>query len=52
MFYRKSEGINEGTYIRIGRSTVKATPQIIEELKWQSHNIDFEKMPVYRSKSK
>lgn len=46
-YYRKSEGPHQGTYIRIGRSTVKATPEIIEELKWQSHNIDFEKLPVY-----
>lgn len=48
-YFRKSEGLNHGTYIRIGRSTVKATPEIIEELKWQSHNIDFEKLPVYRA---
>jgi len=48
-YFRKSEGIQNGTYIRIGRSTVKATAEIIEELKWQSHNIDFEKLPVYRA---
>lgn len=48
-YYRKSEGLNRGTYIRIGRSTVKATPEIIDELKWHSHNIDFEKMPIYRA---
>ena len=48
-YYRKSEGPDQGTYVRIGRSTVKATPEIIEELKWQSHNIDFEKLPVYRA---
>ena len=48
-YYRKSEGINRGTYIRIGRSTVKATPDIIEELKWQSHNVEFEKLPVYKA---
>lgn len=49
-YFRKSEGVNLGTYIRIGRSTVKATPEIIEELKWQSHRIDFEKLPIYRTK--
>lgn len=49
-YYRKSEGLNRGTYIRIGRSTVKATPEIIEELKWQSQNIDFERLPVYQAK--
>ncbi len=49
-YYRKAEGVNRGTYIRIGCSTVKATPEIIEELRWQSHNIDFEKLPIYRAK--
>lgn len=48
-YYRKAEGLNKGTYIRIGRSTVRATPEIIEELKWQSHNIDFEKLPIYQA---
>lgn len=48
-YFRKSEGMNRGTYMRIGRSTVKATPEIIKELQWQSHNIDFEKLPVYRA---
>ena len=48
-YFRKSEGIEKGTYIRIGRSTVHATPAMIEELKWQSHRIDFEKLPVYNA---
>jgi ATP-dependent DNA helicase RecG len=48
-YFRKSEGMEKGTYIRIGRSTVHATPDIIEELKWQSHRIDFEKLPIYNA---
>ncbi len=48
-YFRKSEGIEKGTYIRVGRSTVHATPSMIEELKWQSHRIDFEKLPVYNA---
>lgn len=48
-YFRKSEGIEKGTYIRIGRSTVHATSSMIEELKWQSHRIDFEKLPVYNA---
>lgn len=48
-YFRKSEGKENGTYIRIGRSTVHATPAIIEELQWQSHRIDFEKLPVYNA---
>ncbi len=47
-YFRRSEGIEKGTYIRVGRSTVHATPAMIEELKWQSHRIDFEKLPVYQ----
>ncbi|MGB7128544.1 MAG: RNA-binding domain-containing protein [Candidatus Rhabdochlamydia sp.] len=48
-YFRKSEGIEKGTYVRVGRSTVHATPAMIEELKWQSHRIDFEKLPVYNA---
>ncbi|MBA2728662.1 MAG: putative DNA binding domain-containing protein [Parachlamydiaceae bacterium] len=48
-YFRKSEGIEKGTYIRVGRSTVRANPAMIEELKWQSHRIDFEKLPVYNA---
>ncbi len=48
-YFRKSEGIEKGTYIRIGRSTVRATQPMIEELKWQSQRIDFEKLPIYNA---
>lgn len=48
-YFRKSEGMEKGTYIRVGRSTVHATPAMIDELKWQSHRIDFEKLPVYNA---
>ena len=30
-YYRKSEGLDKGTYIRLGRSTLRATSDIIEE---------------------
>ena len=48
-YFRKSEGLEKGVYIRIGRSTVRATNAMIDELRWQSHRIDFEKIPVYNS---
>ena len=48
-YYRKSEGIKKGTYIRLGRNTVMATQEIIEELRWQSMGIDFESIPVYKA---
>jgi ATP-dependent DNA helicase RecG len=49
-YYRKSEGLDKGTYVRLGRSTVKATADMIEELKWQSRGRSFDKMPVYHGK--
>jgi ATP-dependent DNA helicase RecG len=48
-YYQKSLGLSEGTYIRLGRSTVKADADIIEELKWQSRGISYDQLPVYHS---
>lgn len=48
-YFRKSEGLDKGTYLRMGRSTVRATPDMIEELRWQSHGIDFETLPNYKA---
>lgn len=47
-YYIKSEGIEKGTYIRLGRSTMRATPEIIDELRWQSRGLSYDEMPVYR----
>jgi ATP-dependent DNA helicase RecG len=49
-YYRTSEGLEKGTYIRIGRSTIRATADMIEELKWQSRGLSFDAMPVYQAK--
>lgn len=49
-YFRKSEGIEKGTYIRLGRSTVKATTEMIEDLKWHSRGRSYDMMPVYQSK--
>ncbi len=48
-YFKKSEGMEKGTYIRIGKSTVLATLGMIEELKWQTQRIDFEKFAVYNA---
>ena len=48
-YFRKSEGLNNGTYIRLGRTTLKATQEIIEELRWKSLGLDYEKMPNYQT---
>ncbi|MGE0199161.1 MAG: RNA-binding domain-containing protein [Pseudobdellovibrionaceae bacterium] len=49
-YFRKSEGLDKGTYIRLGRSTVRATADMVEELKWQSRGRSFDMMPVYHGK--
>jgi ATP-dependent DNA helicase RecG len=48
-YFRKSEGLKKGTYIRLGRNTLRATDDLIKELQWKAKGIDFEQMPVYRA---
>jgi len=48
-YFRKQEGLEKGTYIRLGRSTVRATIELIEELKWQAHGKFFDCLPVYQT---
>jgi predicted HTH transcriptional regulator len=48
-YYQKSLGLSQGTYIRLGRSTVKADADIIEELKWQSRGISYDQLPLYHT---
>lgn len=45
-YHLQVEGVEKGTYIRLGRHTVHATQEIIQELLWQSKGIYFEKTPV------
>jgi ATP-dependent DNA helicase RecG len=46
-YFQTSLGMAKGTYIRLGRSTLRADADIIEELKWQSRGLAYEEMPVY-----
>ncbi len=48
-YYQKSLGLADGTFIRLGRSTVKADADIIEELKWQSRDISYDQLPLYHT---
>lgn len=48
-YYQKSLGLSEGTFIRLGRSTMKADADIIEELKWQSRGISYDQLPLYHT---
>lgn len=46
-YYRKSEGLDRGTYVRLGPMTLRASVDLIEELKWQARGKCYDMMPVY-----
>ncbi len=46
-YYRKSEGLEKGTYVRLGPVTMRASADLIEELKWQARGKCYDMMPVY-----
>lgn len=48
-YYRRSEGLENGVYIRVGRHTLRANADLCEELKWQSRGITFDTLPVYQA---
>lgn len=48
-YYRRSEGLENGVYIRVGRHTLRANADLSEELKWQSRGITFDTLPVYQA---
>ncbi len=48
-YYRKSEGLEKGTYIRLGSMTLRASSDLIEELKWQARGKCYDMMPVYET---
>lgn len=49
-YYHKPEGLEKGTYIRLGTSTIKASPEIIEELKWEARGKCYDTLPIYEAK--
>lgn len=48
-YYQQSLGLDQGTFVRLGRSTMRANADLIEELKWQSRGITFDQLPVYHA---
>lgn len=48
-YFVKSDGLTNGTYIRLGSMTVKATAEIINELQQQSRGISYDILPVYNA---
>ncbi len=51
-YFISSEGLEHGTYVRIGAHTVKANEAMIEELRWQSKGLHFETMLHYQTSRK
>ncbi len=48
-YYLTSEGMNKGTYCRIGAQTIKATPEMIQDLQWQTRGRAPDEMPVHHA---
>lgn len=48
-YYLTSEGMNNGTYWRIGTQTVKATPEMIQDLQWQTRGRAPDEMPIHHA---
>lgn len=51
-YYITVDGLEQGTYVRIGAHTIKANPSMIEELRWQSKGLHFETMFQYLANRK
>jgi len=51
-YYKSSQGLADGVYVRLGRSTLKANADMIEELKWQSRGLSHDELPVYKANIK
>ena len=41
-YYLTAEGLEQGTYVRVGAHSVKANAAMIEELRWQAKGLHFE----------
>jgi len=48
-YYIKSLGMEKGVFVRLGRSTMKANADMIEELKWSSRGLHFDLSSLYHS---
>lgn len=46
----KSEDSERSVYIRLGRSTLLASPEMIQELQWESRGRPLDSLPVYHAK--
>ena len=51
-YYLATEGLEQGTYVRVGAHTVKANTSMIEELRWQAKGLHFETMLQHHTSRK
>lgn len=48
-YFITARGLNDGTFIRLGRSTMRAGPNIIEELRWHSRGKSADHSLIYEA---
>lgn len=48
-YFHASKGMDEGTYLRMGRQTLRASPEMIRELQWQSKGRSPDVRPIYHA---
>lgn len=48
-YYIKSLGMEKGVFVRLGRSTMRANADMIEELKWSSRGLYFDLSSLYHA---
>ena len=48
-YFYTQEGLEKGTYIRFGRTTLRATPEMIKELTWDTQRKSYDTIPIYES---
>lgn len=50
-YFLISEGLEKGTYCRVGALTRRATPEMIRELQWKAKGYSQDEMPIYATNS-
>lgn len=48
-YFCTREGMESGTYIRVGAHTQKASMELIRELQWQARNHALDELPIYQA---
>jgi ATP-dependent DNA helicase RecG len=48
-YFVKSLGLQKGTFVRVGRSTLLATAEVLTEIQWRSKGRSYDTMPIFSS---